>query len=183
MSTQHPFHHRGTLDALDLLRADHDKVRQLFREFDSLRDIDDEDERKSDLVDEICYELTIHAMIEEEIFYPTVRLALGDGPIDEAEDEHASMRELVLRLEQLYPGDEHFDVTLTVLAEEVADHMDREEADLFNALRNSGIDLEGLCGQLIARKDALEDDLSAPPACTEPQRAHEGVRRIPRAPN
>jgi iron-sulfur cluster repair protein YtfE (RIC family) len=184
MANQSKFYHRGTLDALDLLRADHDKVRQLFREFDSLRDLDDEDERKAELVDEICYELTIHAMIEEEIFYPAVRMALGDdGMIDQAEEEHAGARELIARLEDLYPGDEHFDATVTVLCEEVADHIDREEADLFNAVRNCGIDLEGMCGQLIARKDALDDDLSAPPLGMDTALPHDGTRRPPRAPN
>lgn len=184
MANQSKFYHRGTLDALDLLRADHDKVRQLFREFDSLRDVDDEDERKAELVDEIVYELTIHTMIEEEIFYPAVRMALGDDDmLDEAESDHAGARELMLQLEDLYPGDEHFETTVTVLAEEVADHIDREEADLFNAVRNCGIDLEGMCGQLIARKDALDEDLSAPALPPEAPAPHDGTRRPPRAPN
>jgi len=65
-------------DALALLKADHDKVRNLFREFESLKGIDDEDERKSELVDEICYELTLHTMLEEEIFYPVLRSAIDD---------------------------------------------------------------------------------------------------------
>lgn len=184
MANQSKFFHRGTLDALDLLRADHDQVRTLFREFDSLRDVDDEDDRKTELVDEICYELTIHAMIEEEIFYPAVRLALGDDELlDEAEADHAGARALILQLDDLYPGDELFNTTVSVLAEEIADHIDREEADLFNAVRGSGVDLEGMCGQLIARKDALcdalDDDAPTPPLAPP----HDGARKPPRAPN
>ncbi|UUZ49580.1 hemerythrin domain-containing protein [Massilia sp. B-10] len=73
-------------DALDLLRADHDRVRDLFHEFDSIKGNDEEDERKSELVDEICYELTLHTMIEEEIFYPGLRAAIDDSDLmDEAD--------------------------------------------------------------------------------------------------
>ena len=65
-------------DALELLKADHDKVKSLFRVFEDLRGNDDEDERKGELVDEICYELTMHTMIEDEIFYPVLRSVIED---------------------------------------------------------------------------------------------------------
>ena len=81
-------------DALELLKADHEKVKALFREFESLKGSDDDDERKSELVDEICYELTIHTMIEEEIFYPVLRSAIDDDDLmDGADVEHAGARE------------------------------------------------------------------------------------------
>ena len=152
------------LDALDLLRADHDKVKSLFREFESLKGNDDEDERKSELVDEICYELTLHTMLEEEIFYPVVRSAIEDDDMmDEADVEHAGARELISQLEVMYPGDDHFDATVTVLGEEVAHHIDKEENDMFVAVRSAGIDLEDLGEQLAARKEELDEDLSSPP--------------------
>ena len=172
-------------DALELLRADHDKFRRLFLEFDSLRGIEEEDERKSELVDEICYELTLHSMIEEEIFYPAVRDALNnDELVDDAEVDHAGARELISQLEVMYPGDEHFDTTVTVLGEEVVHHIAQEESDMFEALRASGIDLDALGVRLMTRKDALDDDLTAPPLDQDdPAVVRASARMPPRPPN
>ena len=174
----------GTLDALELLKADHDKVKSLFREFESLKGNDDEDERKSELVDEICYELTVHSMLEEEIFYPVVRSAIDDDDMmDEADVEHAGARELISQLEVMYPGDDHFDATVTVLGEEIGHHIDKEENDMFEAVRTAGIDLEDLGEQIAARKEELDEDLSSPPSSIDAMEPHDGVRRAPRAPN
>jgi hemerythrin-like domain-containing protein len=173
----------GAADALELLKADHDKVKSLFREFESLKGNDDEDERKSELVDEICYELTVHAMLEEEIFYPVVRSAIDDDDMmDEADVEHAGARELISQLEVMYPGDDHFDATVTVLGEEIAHHIDKEESDMFEAARSAGIDLDDLGEQLSARKEELDEDLSSPPSSIDAMEPHD-ARRAPRAPN
>ena len=174
----------AAIDAIDLLKADHDKVKSLFREFESLKGNDDEDERKSELVDEICYELTVHSMLDEEIFYPVVRSAIDDDDMmDEADVEHAGARELISQLEVMYPGDDHFDATVTVLGEEVAHHIDKEESDMFEAARAAGIDLEDLGEQLSARKEELDEDLSSPPSAIDAMEPHDGSRRSPRAPN
>lgn len=171
-------------DAIDLLKADHDKVKSLFREFESLKGIDDEDERKSELVDEICYELTIHSMLEEEIFYPVVRSAIDDDDMmDEADVEHAGARELISQLEVMYPGDDHFDATVTVLGEEIAHHIDKEESDMFEAARAAGVDLDDLGEQISARKEELDEDLSSPPSSIDAMEPRDGMRRAPRAPN
>lgn len=171
-------------DALDLLKADHDKVKRLFEEFESLKASDDDDERKAELVDEICYELTVHAMIEEEIFYPVVRAAIDDDDLmDEADVEHAGARELISQLEVLYPGDDHFDATVTVLGEEVAHHIDKEESEMFEAARNADIDLEELGEQLATRKEELDEDLSAPASTIDAIAPRDAGRRAPRAPN
>jgi iron-sulfur cluster repair protein YtfE (RIC family) len=165
-------------DALALLKADHEKVLALFREFDTLRGNDD-DERKACLVDEICYELTVHAMMEEEIFYPSLRAAIDDEDmIDEADVEHAGARDLISQLEVMYPGDDHFDATVTVLGEEVAHHIEKEETELFKA----GIDLDDLGEQLLARKEELEDDLNSPASSIDAIETHD-TRRAPRPPN
>lgn len=171
-------------DALELLKADHEKVKSLFREFESLKGNDDEDERKSELVDELCYELTLHTMLEEEIFYPVVRSAINDDDMmDEADVEHAGARELISQLEVMYPGDDHFDATVTVLGEEVAHHIDKEESDMFEAARSTGIDLDDLAEQLSARKEELDEDLSSPASSIDAMEPHDGARRAPRAPN
>lgn len=174
----------GSAGALDLLRTDHDRVRALFREFEQLKGSDEEDERKSELVDEICYELTLHTMIEEEIFYPAVRAAIDDSALmDEADIEHAGARELIGQLEVMYPGDDHFDATVTVLGEEITHHIEKEESAMFAAARHSGIDLDDLGEQLAARKEALDEDLSAPPQTLDAMEPRDAARRPPRAPN
>lgn len=187
MPTPHTPKKGSAPDALDLLRADHDKVKHLFQEFESLKGSDEDDGRKAELVDEICYEFTLHTMIEEEIFYPTLRAAIDDDDMmDEADVEHAGARELISQLEVMYPGDDHFDATVTVLGEEIAHHIDKEESDLFEAARAAGIDLGELAERLSARKEELDEDLSSPPASIDAIEAiapHNGARRSPRPPN
>ncbi len=170
-------------DALELLKADHDKVRSLFRELETLGNDEDDEQRKADLVDEICYELTIHSMIEEEIFYPVVRAAIDDDDLmDEADVEHAGARDLISQLEVMYPGDDHFDATVTVLGEEIEHHIDKEESDMFVAVRAAGIDLDELGELMAARKDELDEDLTSPVPTMDNMDPHEDTRRPPRAP-
>ena len=170
--------------ALALLKADHDRVKALFRAFEALRGRDDADRRKTELVDDICYELTLHSMLEEEIFYPLLRAAIDDDDLlDEADIEHAGARELIGQLEIMVPGDDHYDATVTVLGEEVEHHIAKEESELFDAARGAGIDLDALGAQLAARKSELEEDLSSPPSTLDAMAPHDGARRQPRAPN
>ncbi|MFP5393920.1 MAG: hemerythrin domain-containing protein [Gammaproteobacteria bacterium] len=183
MSQQSKPQYQSTLDALDLLQADHNRVKFLFSEFDSLRGMDDEDERKARLVDEICYELTVHSMIEEELVYPRARAVIdNDELMDEADIEHSGALELVSQLEVMYPGDDHYEATVSVLAEEIAHHIEKEEDEMFPAMRASGIDLVELAADIRARKDELDEDISAPPPADR-MAPHDGVRHPPRAPN
>lgn len=170
-------------DALALLRFDHERVRLLFGELDSLRGIEDEDERRAELVDDICYELTVHSMLEEEIFYPALRAALHDDDmLDEAELDHAGTRELITQLEVMYPGDEHFEATVAVLAEEVEHHIAKEESEMFDAARASRLDL-ALLGRRLAARRAELDDIGAPPDPIDAMEPHDGRRTPPRAPD
>ncbi len=158
-------HGTGQPSALDLLKADHDKVRALFREFDALKGTDDADERKAELTDDICYELTMHATLEEEIFYPAVRSLIdNDDLLDEAEVEHAGARALIGQLELMYPGDEHYEATVAVLAEEVLRHMEKEEGILFAAASQAMDDMRNIGERLQERREQLEEDLSSPPS-------------------
>jgi hypothetical protein len=187
MSTPGKQKEGSAMDALALLKADHEKVKNLFLEFESLKGIDDDDEddeRKAELVDEICYELTLHTVLEEEIFYPALRAAIGgQDMMDEADVEHAGAKELISQLEVMYPGDDHFDATVTVLGEEVGHHIEKEEGAMFEAARNAGIDLDELGDQLSARKEELEEDLASPASTIDAVEPHDGARRPPRAPN
>ena len=174
----------ASADALGRLKADHDKVKGLFGEFDILKGEDNKNPRKAELVDQICHELTLHGMLEEEIFYPALRRSISDDALlDEADIEHAGARELIGQLEIMVPGDDHYDATVTVLGEEVAHHIEKEEVALFEAARSAGIDLDALGAQLAARKDDLAEDLSAPPSTIDSMTPQDGARRAPRPPN
>jgi hemerythrin-like domain-containing protein len=123
-------------------------------------------------------------MLEEEIFYPLLRSAIAnDELMDEADVEHAGARELISQLEVMYPGDDHFDATVSVLGEEVVHHIDKEESEMFEAARAARIDLARLGEQLEARRAELEEDLSSPPGTIDAMEPHDGARRAPRPPN
>lgn len=179
-------HNGAAIDALDLLKRDHDRVKALFREFDALKGKEGAGRRKGELVDDICYALTLHNALEEELFYPALRAAIGaddEELLDEADIEHAGARELIGQLEIMVPGDDHYDATVTVLGEEVAHHIDKEESELFDVARQAGVALDALGRQLAARQEELEDDPSSPPSTLDAMQAREGMRRQPRAPN
>ena len=145
-------------DAIQLLRADHRKVQDLFDQFEKARG----DDRKAELAQEICTELKVHAQIEEEIFYPAAREALKEQDlIDEAAVEHASAKELIAQIEQAHTGDELFDAKVTVLGEYIKHHVKEEENELFPKIRKSGLDLEEVGAQLAQRKVELTREKAA----------------------
>ena len=174
----------GAADALALLRNEHEQVRLLFAQYEGLRGLEDAEEMMAELVDDICDALIVHTMIEEELFYPALRAALGDDELlDDAELEHAGARELISQLEVMYPGDEHFDATLAVLFEEIEHHIAQEEGEMFEQARAAGLDLVELGHRLALRRAQLDEDLSAPPAFDAAPVPHDGRRTPPRAPD
>lgn len=139
-------------DAIALLKADHEKVTGLFERFERSR----QDEVKQRLADEICAELTVHATIEEEIFYPAVREAIGDDDLmDEATVEHAGAKDLIAQIRDASPGDELYDAKVTVLGEYIRHHVKEEHSEMFPKARQSGVDLKELGNRLSERKQAL----------------------------
>lgn len=149
-------------DAVALLTSDHDKVKKLFRECEKC----DASHQglKHDLAQQICMDLTIHAAIEEEIFYPAVRAETGDDrQVDEALEEHGSIKELVEHIRSMAAGDGELDGTLQKLRECVEHHVTEEERQMFPKVRHSDADLAKLCEQLQDRKEQLEHDFGATP--------------------
>ena len=143
-------------DAIALLKEDHQTVDKLFKEFEGLKD-GEKDEEKADCVEQICKALTVHATIEEEIFYPAAREALEEQDLlDEAEVEHAGVKRLVGELENMSPGDELYDAKVTVLAEYVKHHVKEEEVEMFPKVKRAGLDTEALGGRMAERKEELE---------------------------
>lgn len=147
-----------------LLKADHDKVKELFDQFEQMKeDGDEDDEAKQILVETACAELTIHARIEEEIFYPALRESLDDQDmLDEAEVEHASAKQLIAELSAMQPGDEFYDAKFTVLGEYVKHHIEEEEKEMFPKAKKEKAALEGLAEELMQRKMELREELGLP---------------------
>lgn len=119
------------------LEDDHRKVDKLFKKFSELKDT--EDDARYRLVNDACRALKIHATLEEELFYPAAREALGenDDVIDEAEVEHASAKQLIADLEQMNKSDPMRDAKFTVLGEYITHHVEEEENEMFPELRKA----------------------------------------------
>ena len=143
-------------NAIDLLKKDHDDVQSLFRDYELLAEgAGDERDRRA-LSTRICGMLAVHAMIEEEIFYPAARQAGVDTALlDEAEIEHGSAKELIARIGAAHASDALYDARVKVLGEYIRHHVKEEEGELFPACRKSELDLAGLGVQLQKRKEEL----------------------------
>jgi len=154
-------------DAVELLMADHHRVANLFAEFDALKE-NGSDEAKSALVVQICEELTVHTIIEEELFYPAVRQAIEDDDLmDEALVEHAGAKELIAQLQAAHPDDDLYDAKVTVLGEQIDHHVEEEEGSMFPQAKASGIDTLALGAALLKRKAELVANPGTPRAITE----------------
>lgn len=149
----------SSADAIALLTEDHKKVQKLFKEFEKLSEEDD-DEGKQALVELICAELTIHATIEEEIFYPAARQAIEEEELlDEAEVEHATAKELIAQLEGMQAGDELYDAKVTVLGEYIDHHVKEEQNEMFPKVKKAKLDLQALGEQMLERKQELQEEM------------------------
>ncbi|MES2561096.1 MAG: hemerythrin domain-containing protein [Pseudomonadota bacterium] len=143
-------------NAIALLTADHKKVKQLFKTFEKLKKDDAAGEEKSALVQEICRELSVHAQVEEEIFYPAVREAIDDEDLmDEADVEHAGAKSLIAQLKTMDPEDDHYDAKVTVLGEYIDHHVKEEQDEMFPKAKKRKVDIAALGQQIMKRKKEL----------------------------
>ncbi|RYY76176.1 MAG: hemerythrin domain-containing protein [Gammaproteobacteria bacterium] len=141
-------------EATSLLRADHKLVNDLFAEYEKSRS----NVRKKQIVSMICKELTIHAQIEEEIFYPAVKAALKDKElIPEATVEHATLKDLIAQVKDVDPDGEIFDAKIKVLSEYVKHHVKEEQNEIFPKAKESSLDLLEIGAQLTERKAELSE--------------------------
>jgi hemerythrin superfamily protein len=146
-------------DACDMLDADHRNVRKMFKDYEELIEsrARNSAQSKMDLARQICMELTVHAQIEEEIFYPAVREAIKETDLlDEAEVEHQSAKELMAQIEAGAEPDDMFDAKVKVLGEYVDHHIKEEKNELFVKARAARkLDLVAMRDELEARKEEL----------------------------
>lgn len=153
-------------DAIDLLSAYHKKVLKLIRDYGKLKDGGGQAE-KSDLATTICLEITVHSMLEEEIFYPAVRKAIKENELmDEALVEHAGAKDLIDQLQDMEPGDALYDAKVTVLGEEIRRHIAVEEKEMFPKVKKSRLNTARLGAQMLERKRVLMEEIGGT-ACAE----------------
>lgn len=146
---------KNSNDAIAMLTADHKKVKKLFKDFDKLKE-SGSDEDKQEIVSEICTELSFHAQLEEEVFYPAVRQAIDDDDLmDEAIIEHAGAKELIAQLEATDPSEPFYNAKVTVLGEEIDHHVEEEEGEMFVKAKKSKLDMVELGSEMSLRKEAL----------------------------
>jgi len=140
-------------DATALLRADHKEVSTLFEEYEKTKSV----KKKKTIVAEVCKALTVHAQIEEEIFYPAFKAALKDKElIPEATVEHQTLKDLIAQIEGIEPDGEIYDAKVKVLSEYVKHHVKEEQDEIFpKAKASPKLDLVKLGAQLLQRKEEL----------------------------
>jgi hemerythrin superfamily protein len=149
-----------TLDAIALLKADHRSVEELFENYAKASGTD----RKRKLAEKICLELSVHAEIEEEIFYPACEGKVDEDLLKESYVEHDGAKVLIAEIMNGTPSDEFYDAKVKVLQEEIEHHVQEEERrmeGLFAQARKAGLDMDAIGEQLAARKTELTEQFKA----------------------
>jgi len=144
-------------DAVALLKKDHAEVKALFKEYDKLAEAHAEARQRQMLGLQICEMLTVHATIEEEIFYPAARDALyadKEGLLDEAEVEHASAKDLIAQIRSTDADDSLYNAKVKVLGEYIDHYVKEEQNELFPKLKGK-LDMKEIGARLQARKAEL----------------------------
>ena len=154
--------------AIELLEADHRKVEGLFEQYEAEKE--GEDETRRAIAQQICGELTVHAQVEEELFYPWLRENLDEDDmemLEEAYIEHASAKDLIAQIEGATEVDEVFDAKVKVLSEYIKHHVKEEENEIFEEVADRKEELDELGQEMAARKAELMEELGlsddAPP--------------------
>ena len=152
-------------DACELLDADHIAVKHLFVEYARLQIAAPAESaaQRQALAEKICSELTVHAQIEEEIFYPALREAIKDTDLlDEAEVEHQSAKDLIAQIQASMEPDEKFEAKVKVLGEYIDHHVKEERGEIFPKARSARkLDLMAMREELEARKEELMSEMGA----------------------
>lgn len=164
----------GTMDAVALLKADHRAVEALFEQFESARG----KAQKAKLAKQICLELSIHAAIEEEIFYPATQGEVEDSLVDEAYVEHDGAKMLIAEIMAGSPDDDFFDAKVKVLSEDIKHHVNEEEqrGGLFAQAKKAGLDMHELGARLHARKEELKRQFTREGVPTPTTRSMSGAK-------
>jgi hemerythrin superfamily protein len=149
--------------AIQMLKADHKKVKKAFKDFEKLDAQEDAEECQA-LIEQTCSELEVHAELEEQVFYPAARNASKEEDlIDEAEVEHMSAKVLIQQLKEMNSGDEKYAATFKVLGEYIKHHITEEEGEMFKGLTRAGVDWDAVFEQMQTQRAQLLEEKGLPP--------------------
>lgn len=137
--------------AIGILKKDHDAVKGLFDEFEKA----EKTAAKEKIIDQAITALKIHAILEEEIFYPTVRAHVGSKVMNEADEEHHVAKVLIAELDRGV-NSEHREAKFTVLSESVRHHIREEENEMLPKAKELDIDFQILGQRMLDRKQQLQ---------------------------
>jgi hemerythrin-like domain-containing protein len=149
------------MNALMLLKNDHSALRNLLNRFDRVVNMDSV--KRSELLDQIRRELYIHFKVEEQIFYPALKALNGGHLVFQAIKEHRDIDDLLTQISRLKPNDRSFDEKLETLLEEVDQHIEDEEEEIFRFAESNCLEqqLEELGDQIEERKRYLDQEMAA----------------------
>jgi len=140
--------------AISIILKDHDTVKALFDRFEKA----ETGAKRDKIIAEALMELKIHAVIEEEIFYPAIRQHVGKDLMNEADEEHHVARVLIAELESTGRENDHRDAKFKVLSESVRHHIKEEEDEVIPKAKELNIDFEALGQELLDRKEELKEE-------------------------
>jgi hemerythrin superfamily protein len=169
--------------AIELLVADHRKVDQLFKQYEDMKE--DEDESRRAIAELVCAELTVHATVEEELFYPWLRENLDADDmemVEEAEVEHQTAKDLIAQLEGAQELDAVYDAKVKVLSEYIKHHVKEEEEEIFPKVSDKKEELDELGQEMAARKVELMEELGVEDAPAPSEAKKSGAAGRPAAP-
>jgi hemerythrin-like domain-containing protein len=150
------------VDAISLLKGDHEKVKGLFDKFEKATNL----AAKKKIVSEAVMELKIHATVEEDLFYPALRQKMNDedGLMDEADEEHHIAKVLIAELDKMKGDEEHWEAKFTVLSESIRHHIKEEEGEMFPEAKKTRIDFAVLGDRMNTLKKKLAQEGVPPDA-------------------
>jgi hypothetical protein len=171
--------------AVEFLKRDHEKVKDLFEKFEDAKTR----AAKKRIAVKALAELRVHAAIEEEIFYPAVRVELDRDLMNEADEEHHVAKLLIAELSKMSGKEEHFAAKFHVLAESVRHHIKEEESEMLPKAQTLAIDYDALGQQMLDRKRQLQargvpksaEDRIATNRADSPAKASRKTRRAPKS--
>ena len=141
---------------IDMLKEDHEKVKDLFEDFEST-----EGEEQADIAATTIMELEVHADLEEKLIYPAIREHIDeDEMMNEAVEEHHLVHVLIKELKKLKPKDEVFQAKFKILGELVKHHIEEEEREMLPKAQASEIDWEKLETAVMKRRDTMVNQLT-----------------------
>ncbi|MFB2835260.1 hemerythrin domain-containing protein [Floridanema evergladense] len=148
------------MNVIELIKSDHRKVESLFSEMEKAKD----PKKMQKLFDEIYTELTLHAKVEELTIYPTMRnYDETHDMVEEAEEEHTEVKELLEELKSMRPSDSEFMATIEELKDAVQHHVEEEESEILPSVSDSmdEQEMKELAKEFQEAKSKLEKEISA----------------------